>query len=60
MLCTKFGKIWNSGSREKINYVEMLQTVGRADRQTDSSDRRAEDGLNAIRKAHLNLQWAKK
>lgn len=37
MLCTKFGKIWNSGSREKINYVEMLQTVlvGRADRQTD-------------------------
>lgn len=35
MLCTKFGKIWDSGSREKINYVEILQTVGRADRQTD-------------------------
>ena len=53
-LC-KFGWNWPSGSWEEDENEKSLQTDGQTDRRTD-------DGQQAIRKAHLSFQlrWAKK
>ena len=62
MLCAKFGWNWLSGSWEEDENVKSLQTDGQTYRQIDGrTDRRTDDGQQAIRKAHLSFQlrWGK-